>query len=222
MPSYSKHILFSIIITLPFIQDVFYLSLAVIGALLIDMDHHVKKNNIIIMVISGLIISFVLYILNLPFLSGFSLVTLALILYISKHRGFSHSIFGVILLSILLGFFVIGLYSLSNSYIFNKFSLILISLILGIIVLNKKIVLPFFIIISSAIIIGHGTILSPYFVFLAVLIGGISHIMIDMFTPSGIKLLSPFSFKKFNKFYGYTLLIFWIFTALIFNFKIMI
>ncbi|MGZ7209986.1 MAG: metal-dependent hydrolase, partial [Methanobacterium sp.] len=101
MPSYKTHALFSIIIALPFIHDVFYLGVAVIGASIIDMDHHVKKNNLIIMAIFGIISSFILYILKLPFLFGISLIIMAFIFYISNHRGFTHSIFGVPLLSFL-------------------------------------------------------------------------------------------------------------------------
>lgn len=220
MPSYKKHVLFSIIIALPFIQDVFYLSLAVIGASIIDMDHHVKKNNLIIMAIFGVILSLLLYILKLPILIGIILIIMALIFYISKHRGFTHSIFGTILFSIFLTFFVLGLNSvLSNFNLENKLPLILISIILGIIVLNKKILLPFIILVPLGIILTPYNDISLYYVFLALFVGCISHIILDLFTPSGIKLLNPLSSKKFKKNSGLFLFILWILGIFVFYFK---
>lgn len=219
MPSYNKHILFSIIVALPFIPDVFYLSLAVIGTSLIDMDHPVKRNNLILMVFFGFLASFTLYTLNLPFIFGVSLISMVIILYVSTHRGFSHSIFGVVLLSLLLGFFVIGLHSLLNGFNQDIF-LILISSVLGIIVLNKKVILPFIIIVAAGIIMMHSANFSSYLVLSAILTGGISHIMLDLFTPSGVKLLNPLSFKKFNRGYGFVIFILWIIAALLYNFKI--
>lgn len=220
MPSYKKHVLFSIIIALPFIQDVFYLSLAVIGASIIDMDHHVKKNNLIIMAIFGVILSLLLYILKLPILIGIILIIMALIFYISKHRGFTHSIFGTILFSIFLTFFVLGLNSvLSNFNLENKLPLILISIILGIIVLNKKILLPFIILVPLGIILTPYNDISLYYVFLALFVGCISHIILDLFTPSGINLLNPLSSKKFKKNSGLFLFILWILGIFVFYFK---
>jgi len=219
MPSYKKHALFSIIIALPFIHDVFYLSLAVIGASIIDMDHHVKKNNIIIMAVFGILLCLTLYMLNLPFLVGISLIAMSFIFYISKHRGFTHSFFGAVLLSFLLAFFVIGLNSLFNGFnIETKVSLILISLILGIIILNKRILLPFLILVIIGIILMN-TIINPYYTFLAILLGCMSHIILDLFTPSGIRLLNPLSSKKFKKTIGIILFILWALCAFIFNFK---
>lgn len=220
MPSYKKHVLFSIIIALPFIHDVFYLSLAVIGTSIIDMDHHVKKKNLIIMAIFGILLSSSLYILKLPFFIGISLIMMAFIFYISKHRGFTHSIFGISLLSFLLTFFVLGIIPLLNMFNVDiKLSLILISLILGIIVLNKKILLPYLILAPIGIIIMPDSNISLNYTFLAIFIGCISHVMLDLFTPRGIRFLNPLSSKKFKKSLGIVLFILWIIGAFIFNFK---
>lgn len=203
MPSYKKHVLFSIIITLPFIQDIFYLSLAVIGASIIDMDHHIKKNNLIIMAIFGILLSIILYVLKLHFLIGITLIIMTFIFYISKHRGFAHSIFGILIFSFLLAFFILGLNSLFNGFnIENKSSLILMSIILGIIILNKKVLLPFLILVPLGIIITPYSNISPYYTFLALFIGCTSHIMLDLFTPSGIRLLNPLYSRKFKKYTG--------------------
>ncbi|MGF7117037.1 metal-dependent hydrolase [Methanobacterium oryzae] len=219
MPSYKKHALFALIIALPFFQDAFYLSLAVIGASIIDMDHHVKKNNLIIMAVFGILISLILYILQIPFLIGISLIGMVLIFHLSKHRGFSHSLCGAFVLSFLLSFFVLGFYNLFNGFnIDSRILTITISFILGIIVLNKKILLPFIILTSLGIIIAPTSNLSFYYTFLAILAGSLSHMLLDLFTPRGIELLNPLSSRKFKKGFGSVLFILWAFSAFIFIF----
>lgn len=207
-------------IALPFIQDVFYLSFAVIGASIIDMDHHVKKNNLIIMTISGIILFILLYILKLPYLIGISLIVIVLIFHLSRHRGFTHSLLGILVLSSLLTFFLLGLYSLFHGLnIESKISLIIISVISGIMILNKKILLPFFILVLIGVIITPNTNLSIYYTFLAILTGSLSHIMLDLFTPSGIELFNPLSSRKFKKYFGTGLFILWGLSSFIFIFK---
>ncbi|MGB9978936.1 metal-dependent hydrolase [Methanobacterium sp.] len=221
MPSYKKHTLFSLIIAVPFIHDIFYLSLALIGASMIDMDHHIRKNDLILLTVLGILLTFSLYILKLPFLIGISLIIMAFIFYLSKHRGFTHSISGVLTLSFLLAFSIIGIYTLLHGFnITEKISLIVISIILGIITLNKKLLLPFFILVPIGIIITKNTDLNLLYVFLAVLIGSLSHILLDLFTPSGIRLFNPLSSKKFKKSSGVILFISWAFLALIYVFKL--
>jgi len=220
MSSYKKHALFSIMIALPFIQDVFYLSFAVIGASIIDMDHHVKKNDLMIMTISGIILFILLYILKLPYLIGISLIVIVLIFHLSRHRGFAHSLLGILVLSSLLTFFLLGLYSLFHGLnIESKISLIIISVISGIMILNKKILLPFFILVLIGVIITPNTNLSIYYTFLAILTGSLSHIMLDLFTPSGIELFNPLSSRKFKKYFGTVLVILWALSSFIFIFK---
>ena len=221
MPSYKKHALFSLIIAVPFIHDIFYLSLALIGASMIDMDHHIRKNDLILLTVLGILLTFSLYILKLPFLVGISLIIMAFIFYLSKHRGFVHSIWGVLTLSFLLAFSIIGIYALLNGFnIHEKISLIVISVILGIITLNKKFLLPFFILVPVGIIITKNTDLNMLYVFLAILLGSLSHILLDLFTPSGIRLLNPVSSKKFKKKSGVVLFILWAFLAFIYVFKL--
>ncbi len=221
MPSYKKHALFSLIIAVPFVHDIFYLSLALIGASMIDMDHHIRKNDLILLAVLGVLLTFSLYILKLPFLIGISLIMMAFIFYLSKHRGFVHSIWGVLTLSFLLAFSIIGIYALLHGFsIDEKICLIVISIILGIIALNKKFLLPFFILVPVGIIITKNTDLNMLYVFLAILIGSLSHILLDLFTPSGIRLLNPVSSKKFKKSSGAVLFILWAFLVFIYVFKL--
>jgi inner membrane protein len=221
MPSYKKHVLFSLIIALPFVHDIFYLSLAVIGASMIDMDHHIRKKDLIMLAALGIILTIALYILKLPFLIGVSLIIMAFIFYLSKHRGFVHSIPGILILSFLLAFSIIGIYALFHGFNINeKISLIVISVILGVIALNKKLLLPFFILVPAGIIITKNPDLNLFYAFLAILIGSLSHILLDLFTPSGIRLFNPLSSKKFNNGFGTALFILWVFLAFIYVFKL--
>lgn len=221
MPSYKKHVLFSLIIALPFIHDIFYLSLAVIGASIVDMDHHVRKKDLIILAFLGIFLALTFYILNLPFLIGISLIVMTIIFYLSKHRGFVHSISGILVLSFLLAFSILGIYALLHGFnIDEKIILIVISVVLGIIALNKKIMLPFFILVPVGIIITSTPNLSLFYTFLALLIGSASHILLDLFTPSGIELFNPLSSKKFKKSFGAVLFILWGFLAFIYIFKL--
>ncbi len=221
MPSYKKHALFSIIIALPFVHDIFYISLALIGASMIDMDHHIRKNDLILLAALGILLTFSLYILKLPFLVGISLIIMAFIFYLSKHRGFVHSILGVLILSFLLAFSIIGMYTLLHGFsIDEKISLVIISVILGVVTVNKKFLFPFFIIVPVGIIITKNTDLNMFYIFLAVLIGSLSHILLDLFTPSGIQLFNPLSSKKFKKSFGAVLFVLWGFLAFIYVFKL--
>ncbi len=220
MSSYQKHILFSIIIALPFIHDIFYLSLAVIGASMIDIDHHLRKKNLIILVVSGILMTIILYFLKLPFLVGLSLITASIIFYVSKHRGFVHSILGILTLSILFTFVVLGFYNLSNGFNINlKTFLVIVSVILGIIILNKKIVIPFCILVIIGIIFNSNMSLNIIYVFFAFLIGGFSHIVLDLFTSSGIRLFDPISSRKYKKIAGINLFMLWVICVFLYNFS---
>jgi inner membrane protein len=217
MPSYQKHVLFSIIIALPFIQDVFYLSLAVIGASMIDMDHHVKKKNLILMVISGILLCIILYFLKLSLIISLPLIIMSIMFYVSKHRGFVHSLPGILILSFLLTFFILGIHTLFYEFNINsKIIFIIISLILGVIILNKKILFPFFIITLAGIILSSNILLNSSYIYLSILLGSLSHIMLDLFTPSGIKLFNPISRRNFKQKSGVVLIVLWGFLAFIF------
>lgn len=215
MPSYKKHVLFSMIMAFPFFPDVFYLSLAVLGASIIDMDHDVNRKNLAIMALIGLVITLTLYILKLPFLIGIILVALALIFYISKHRGFMHSFMGITLITCFLSIFVLGSHILLQDFkIGLKISLIVISLILGFIILNKKLMPLYSFLVIVGIILTPSLVLNTYYVIGALFLGCLSHIMLDIFTPSGVELLNPFSSKKYRKGWGMFLFGMWVVSML--------
>jgi inner membrane protein len=210
MPSYKEHVLASIILVFPFFPEVFYVALAVVGASIIDMDHKVNQKNIIIMGLLGVILALLLFIFKLPYLVGVLIALMALLFYISDHRGFMHSILGIIFITGCISFFVLGAYILLSDYnISLKISLIIILLILGIVILNKKLVPVFGFLIIIGLIFSTHIGFNIYYVILSMFLGCLSHIILDLFTPSGVQLLNPISSEKFKKLAGLTLLGIW-------------
>jgi inner membrane protein len=209
MPSYKKHTLFALFMALPFFPDIFYLALAVLGSSIIDMDRGVNNRNLLYMFFSGVILTLVLYIVKLDINLGIILIALSFIFLISKHRGFMHSIFGIITIGAFLAIFVSGFYFLLHNFLDPRLILIIIALILGFIILNKKIVPIFAILVVMGLIIIPTSVFSPYYVFGFLVLGGLSHIILDLFTPSGVEIFNPLSSRKYRKNTGIILTIFW-------------
>lgn len=221
MSSYKKHAIFALILTLPFFPNVFSLALALIAASFPDFDHKVKKKNITLLFIIGTILTLILYIFKLPYLLGIILITLALIFYLSEHRGFTHSLLGIALLSIILTVLVISSYFFFFGLGINEQgTLAVILILLGSLSINRNIMLPF-------IFIGVlGVLLTPfphpnlYNVMGAFFLGFISHVILDSYTPHGVEFFRPFYSKRLKKGFGISLIILWILGAsyYVFNF----
>lgn len=221
MPSYKKHAIFAIILTLPFFPNVFSLALAVIGASFPDFDHKIKKKNTSILFIIGLILTFALYIFKLPYLLGIILITLALIFYLSEHRGFTHSLLGIFLLSIILTVLVISAYFFFFDLgLSQQGALVLILILLGSLSVNKNLMLPFIFLGVLGIFLTPFPGLDLYKVMGAFALGFISHVILDSYTPQGVEFLRPFYSKRFKKGFGIILIVLWVLgaTYFIFNF----
>lgn len=221
MPSYKKHAIFAIILTLPFFPNVFSLAMAVIGASFPDFDHKVKKKNISLLFIIGLILTAALYIFKLPYLLGIILITLALIFYLSEHRGFTHSLLGIFLLSVILTVLVISAYFFFFDLgLSQQSSLVLILILLGSLSVNKNIMLPFIFLGVLGIFLTPFPGLDLYKVMGAFALGFISHVILDSYTPHGVEFFRPFYSKRFKKKFGILLIVLWILGAsyYIFNF----
>lgn len=214
MSSYRNHILFSLVMALPFFPNVFYLSLVLFGTSIIDFDSNIKENQIIIMFLIGCVLALLLYIFNLPSMIGIILMLLAVIFYISKHRGFMHSIWGIGAISIFLTVFASGFYLLLVDVVDLKIILGLLSIILGFIVLNRKLVLPYAILMIVGIYLTPNLSLNLMDIFWAFFLGGFSHVTLDLFTSSGVGLLSPLYSKHFHKITGLIILVVWILVAM--------
>jgi len=210
MASYKKHIFFSLLFTIPFFQDVFLLALAVIGTSIIDIDHKIKRKNRNIILIVGLLLSLILYMLKLPFLIGILLVLIVLILYFSKHRGFTHSLFGIFVISILLTAFVLGAYFLLKDFnLDNTITLMVIAVFLGILSLNIRIMPIYVILVIIGIYFLPVANITLYGTFLALFLGFISHLTLDLLTPQGLELFRPLSSRKCKKKYGILFIFIW-------------
>jgi len=209
MPSYKEHVIASIIMVFPFFPEIFYIALAVIGASIMDMDHKVNQKNLTILGLLGIILALILYILKFPYLIGILIALMALLFYISEHRGFMHSIIGIFFITGCVSLFVLGAQTLLLGFTSLKISLIIISLILGIVILNKKIVPIYAFLIILGLIFSSNLGFNIYYIFFAFFLGCISHVILDLFTPSGVQLISPISSMKFKKRAGFTLIAIW-------------
>ena len=211
MPSYKKHILFALIMVLPFFPDVFYLSLAVIGTSIIDFDHLLKIKSLFIMGLMGILLTFLLYLLKLPLILGLLLIFLALIFLVCKDRGFMHSVFGVTLTSVILTLFIIGSYFLIFNFTSNRLAILIVIIsFLGFLSLNKKLVAPFIVLVVVGMLLLPVPDVNLYSIFGALFLGFLSHITLDLFTPSGVAILNPLSKRKYHKITGLVILGVWV------------
>ncbi|MBZ9571384.1 metal-dependent hydrolase [Methanobrevibacter sp. TMH8] len=133
------------------------IAIALIGANLPDFDHDIKKINLYKMEIIGLLFFIILYIAKLPYFIGIILCILPIIFYYSNHRGFTHSLLGIIILSILIFCVVVMAVNILSPFLnsfdlmnmgngifpFNLLAMSLIVIILAVLTLNKKIIAPF-------------------------------------------------------------------------------
>ncbi|RBQ22415.1 hypothetical protein ALNOE001_21620 [Candidatus Methanobinarius endosymbioticus] len=143
-----------------------------IGANLPDFDHDIKKINLYKMMIVGLLVFIILFIVNLylikvPYIIGVILCIFPLIFYFSNHRGFTHSLLGMVVLSILISFVMVmgmnvviqilnslNLSDLFTSLIFSSqiIAMVVIVIFFALLIINKKIILPFIILFVLEII----------------------------------------------------------------------
>ncbi|WP_409201049.1 metal-dependent hydrolase [Methanobrevibacter sp. DSM 116169] len=210
MSSYKGHTLFALILSILYFQNPLLISLSIIGANLPDFDHKLKKDNVYKMIIFGLSLFIILYILKLPYYIGIILVIIGLIFYFSNHRGFTHSIFGLIILTSLFSGILILSFELVNSYldISNKSLIFAILIILiGTFSLNKKLYLFFVPLFLISIFFFNIDSINYFQIILSIFLGYFSHLILDAFTPAGVKLFRPFSNKKYYKKFAITSLL---------------
>lgn len=205
MSSYKGHSIFALILAGMFFHSPLLIALTLIGANIPDFDHKFKKENVYKIIIFGLVLFISLYIIELPYYVGLIIVFLGAIFYFSQHRSFTHSIFGVLTLTSAVSLIliwalqlIVSVTSLKNHYLILAILIALLSFMF----LNKKLLmvfLPTFFI--SLFVIKTGEI-SYIEIALSLFLGVFSHIVLDSFTPSGIKIFSPISSKKVYKSFG--------------------
>ena len=225
MASYKGHSLFALILSLLFFQNPLLIALTVIGANIPDFDHDFKKDNVYEIIILGLIIFIILYILKQPPYIGLIIVFLGVTFYFSKHRSFTHSIFGVLTLTSATSLIIIGglelintLTPLNNNYLAISILIILLSFIF----VNRKILIIFIPLLLISLIILPQTGISYLKIVFGLFLGLLSHVVLDSFTPSGIKLFAPLSSKKVYKKFGIVMIIILLITSLVYNFDLIL
>ena len=203
-----------------FFHNPLLIALTLIGANIPDFDHKFKKENVYRMIILGLVIFISLYMLKLPSLLGMIIVFLGVTFYFSEHRSFTHSLFGVLTLASAVSLIlimalelVISVTPFDNQYLLLGILIALLSFLF----LNKKLLMIFLpLFFTSLFIIQNGEV-SYIEIALSLLLGVFSHVVLDSFTPAGIKLFAPLSSKKVYKNFGLAVIFILAVLSLIYN-----
>lgn len=218
MPNYKKHILTTILFTLPLFPNTFSLALAIIGTSIPDFDHDQKQKNNYITLIIGITLTTLLYLTHQNIIPGILTIILSLVLIIPEHRGFTHTILGAIIISIITATISLSILNLLL-YLKIPIKIILITLLLAptILFINKKIQIPFIILYTIGIYLSPInntplTTITPIaipnltihlktiiLIALPIFTGIIHHILLDSTTPQGTQALKPFSKNKITK-----------------------
>ena len=205
MSTYKGHSIFALILSLMFFHSPLLIALTLIGANIPDFDHKFKKDHVYKLIILGLIVFISLYILKLPYMIGLIIVFLGACFYFSEHRSFTHSIFGAIILTSAIGLIliwsfqlVISITDLQNYYLLMAILIALLSFLF----LNKNVLMIFLPLFFLSLFIFNTGDINYIELILATFLGLFSHIVLDSFTPAGIKIFAPLSSKKVHSNFG--------------------
>ena len=133
------------------------------------------------------------------------IVFLGVTFYFSEHRSFTHSIFGVLTLTSAVSLILIwGSQLVSSVTILTDYYLLMAILIalLSFLFLNKKVLMIFLPIFFISLFIFKIDAINYIEIVLSLFLGIFSHIVLDSFTPAGIKIFAPVSSKKVYKNFG--------------------
>ena len=224
MSSYKGHSIFAFILALMFFHNPLTIALTFIGANNPDFEHKFKKENVYKMIILGLIVFISLYILKLPYYIGLIIVFLGVTFYFSEHRSFTHSIFGVLTLTsavsliLIWGSQLVGAVTvLDNQYLLMAILIALLSFLF----LNKKLMMIFLPLFFISLFVLPAVEISCIEIVLSLFIGLFSHVVLDSFTPAGIKIFAPVSSKKVYRNFGLSMTFLLIFFAILYNIPIL-
>ena len=210
MSSYKGHSIFAFILALMFFHNPLTIALTFIGANIPDFDHKFKKENVYKMIILGLIVFISLYILKLPYYIGLMIVFLGVTFYFSEHRSFTHSIFGVLTLTSAVSLILIWGWQLVDAItiIENHYLLMAILIaLLSFLFLNKKLLMGFLPLFFIGLFVFPTIKISYIEIVLSLFLGLFSHIVLDSFTPAGIKIFAPVSSKKVYRNFGLSMML---------------
>uniref|UniRef100_UPI00389103B3 metal-dependent hydrolase n=1 Tax=Methanobrevibacter sp. TaxID=66852 RepID=UPI00389103B3 len=205
MSSYKGHSIFALLLALMFFHNPLLIALTFIGANIPDFDHKFKKEHAYKMIILGLILFISLYILKLPYYIGLIIVFLGVTFYFSEHRSFTHSIFGVLVLTSAVSLILIWAYQLVTSVTILDNSYLIIAVLIALLsflFLNKRLLMIFLPLFFASLFIINNIDTTYIEIVLALALGLFSHVVLDSFTPAGIKILAPVSTRKVYKQFG--------------------
>lgn len=220
MSSYKGHSIFALILSLMFFHNPLTIALTFIGANIPDFDHKFKKDNVYKMIILGLIVFISLYILKLPYYIGLIIVFLGVTFYFSEHRSFTHSIFGVLTLTsavaliLIWGSQLIGAVTIIDNYYLMMAILIA---LLSFLFLNKKLLMIFLPLFFISLFIIPVANVSYIEIVLSLFLGLFSHVVLDSFTPAGIKIFAPVSSRKVYRNFGLSMIFLLIFLSILYH-----
>jgi len=224
LSSYKGHSIFAFILALMFFHNPLTIALTFIGANIPDFDHKFKKENVYKMIILGLIVFISLYILKLPYYIGLIIIFLGVTFYFSEHRSFTHSIFGVLTLTsavsliLIWGYQLVGAVTiLDNQYLLMAILIALLSFLF----LNKKLLMIFLPLFFISLFVLPMIEITYIEIVLSLFLGLFSHVVLDSFTPAGIKIFAPLSSKKVYRNFGLSMIFLLIFFALLYNIPIL-
>ena len=224
MSSYKGHSIFAFILALMFFHNPLTIALTFIGANIPDFDHKFKKENVYKMIILGLIVFISLYILKLPYYIGLIIIFLGVTFYFSEHRSFTHSIFGILTLTsavsliLIWGSQLVGAVTiLENQYLLMAILIALLSFLF----LNKKLLMIFLPLFFICLFVLPMIEITYIEIVLSLFLGLFSHVVLDSFTPAGIKIFAPLSSKKVYRNFGLSMIFLLIFFALLYNIPIL-
>lgn len=224
MSSYKGHSIFAFILALMFFHNPLTIALTFIGANIPDFDHKFKKENVYKMIILGLIVFISLYILKLPYYIGLIIIFLGVTFYFSEHRSFTHSIFGILTLTsavsliLILGSQLVGAVTiLENQYLLMAILIALLSFLF----LNKKLLMIFLPLFFICLFVLPMIEITYVEIVLSLFLGLFSHVVLDSFTPAGIKIFAPLSSKKVYRNFGLCMIFLLIFFAILYNIPIL-
>ena len=207
-----------------FFHNPLTIALTFIGANIPDFDHKFKKDNVYKIIILGLIVFISLYILKLPYYIGLIIIFLGVTFYFSEHRSFTHSIFGILTLTAAVSLILIWGSQLINAVtvIENHYLLMAILIaLLSFLFLNKNLLLIFIPLFFISLFVLPTAEISYMEIVLSLFLGLFSHIVLDSFTPAGIKIFAPISSKKVYRNFGLSMVLLLIVVSLIIHIPIL-
>ncbi len=188
-----------------FFHNPLLIALTFIGANIPDFDHKFKKDHVYKMIILGLVLFILLYILKLPYYLGLIIVFLGVTFYFSEHRSFTHSIFGVLVLTSAVSLMLIWAYQLVTSVTIldNQYLIFaVLTVLLSFLFLNKRLLMIFLPLFFVSLFFINNIGITYIEIVSALALGVFSHVVLDSFSPAGIKIFAPLSSKKVYKQFG--------------------